>query len=93
MQKSLQHDKRVGTGTMSRAGARCPWGGRPAIMTMEDIRLEGRAGMLGSVMTAVVVAGGKGKEYRPPARGRYSGGEASGAGTRSDLCRRPFWAS
>ena len=35
-------------------------------MTMEDIRLEGRAGRLGAVMTAVVVNGQKGKEYRLP---------------------------
>lgn len=33
---------------------------------MEDIRLEGRAGRLGAVMTAVVVDGPKGKEYRVP---------------------------
>ena len=34
-------------------------------MTMEDIRLEGRApGGLGAVMTAVVVDGLRGKEYR-----------------------------
>ena len=35
-------------------------------MTMVDIRLEGRAGRLGAVMTAVVVDGPKGKEYRLP---------------------------
>ena len=35
-------------------------------MTMEDIRYEGRAGRLGAVMTAVVVDGQKGKEYRLP---------------------------
>ena len=59
-----EHDKRLGAGTMSRSGARCPC--CPTIMTMEDIRLEGRAGRLGAVMTAVVVDGPKGKEYRPP---------------------------
>ena len=61
-----EHDKRVGAGTMSRTGATCPCCG--AITTMEDIRLEGRAGRLGAVMTAVVVDGpkGKGKEYRLP---------------------------
>ncbi len=37
-----------------------------AIMTMEDIRLEGRSGRLGAVMTAVVVDGQYGKEYRLP---------------------------
>ena len=59
-----EHDKRIGAGTMSRTGATCPW--CRAIMTMEDIRLEGRAGRLGSVMTAVVVDGPRGKEYRLP---------------------------
>ena len=61
-----EHDKRVGAGTMSRTGATCPCCG--AIMAMEDIRFEGRAGRLGAVMTAVVVDGpkGKGKEYRLP---------------------------
>ena len=59
-----EHDKRLGAGTMSRSGARCPC--CPTIATMEDIRLEGRAGRLGAVMTAVVVAGPKGKEYRAP---------------------------
>ena len=49
---------------MSRSGARCPC--CPTIVTMEDIRLEGRAGRLGAVMTAVVVDGLKGKEYRLP---------------------------
>ena len=61
-----EHDKRIGTGTMSRTGATCPCCG--TIMTMEDIRLEGRAGRLDATMTAVVVDGGrkKGKEYRLP---------------------------
>ena len=59
-----EHDKRIGGGTMSRTGATCPC--CRAIMTMEDIRLEGRAGRLGTVMTAVVVDGPRGKEYRLP---------------------------
>ena len=59
-----EHDRRLGAGTMSRTGAACPCCG--AIATMEDIRLEGRAGRLGAVMTAVVVDGQKGKEYRLP---------------------------
>ena len=56
----------LGAGTMSRSGACCPC--CRAIMTMEDIRFEGRAGRLGTVMTAVVVdgPGGGGKEYRSP---------------------------
>ena len=61
-----EHDKRIGAGTMSRTGATCPCCG--TIMTMEDIRLEGRAGRLNATMTVVVVNGGrkKGKEYRLP---------------------------
>ena len=59
-----EHDKRIGAGTMSRTGAKCP--GCGAIMTMSDIRYEGQSGRLGAVMTAVVVDGPKGKEYRRP---------------------------
>jgi len=59
-----EHDKRIAGGTMSRAGAKCPC--CPAIMTMEDIRVEGKAGRLGSVMTAVVVDTPDGKAYRLP---------------------------
>ncbi|MBS0186568.1 MAG: DUF1156 domain-containing protein [Planctomycetes bacterium] len=59
-----EHDKRVGAGTMSRAGAKCPC--CPSIMTMEDIRVEGKAGRIGSVMTAVAVDTPSGKAYRLP---------------------------
>ena len=59
-----EHDKRIGAGTMSRTGATCP--SCSMITTMEDIRFEGRAGRLHAVMTAVVVDGPKGKEYRLP---------------------------
>jgi adenine-specific DNA methylase len=59
-----EHDKRLGAGTMSRAGTTCPCCG--TIMTMEDLRLEGRAGRLGAMMTAVVMESPGGKEYRLP---------------------------
>jgi putative DNA methylase len=59
-----EHDKKLGAGTMSRSGASCPCCG--TIMTMEDIRLEGRAGKLGSAMTTVVMDSPGGKEYRLP---------------------------
>jgi adenine-specific DNA methylase len=52
------------SGTMNRAGARCPC--CPAQMTMEELRAEGQAGRMGTVMTAVVVDGSHGKEYRLP---------------------------
>lgn len=59
-----EHDKRRGAGTMSRSGAQCPC--CPAIMTTEDIRLEGQVGRLGTTLTAIVVDGPEGKEYRTP---------------------------
>jgi len=49
---------------MSRAGAMCPLCG--TIMTMEDMRLEGKAGRLGSRITAVMVEGNTFREYRLP---------------------------
>ncbi len=63
-----EHDRRIGAGTMSRAGAWCPCCQKPGqvIMTMEDIRVEGQAGRLGAVTTVVIVDGPDGKEYRPP---------------------------
>jgi adenine-specific DNA methylase len=70
-----EHDKRRGAGTMSRSGAQCPC--CPTIMTMEDIRLEGRAGRLGAVMTAVVVDGPDGKEYRLPTEEEIRAAEVS----------------
>lgn len=59
-----EHDKRIGAGTMSRSGAKCPC--CDSMLTMEDIRLEGRAGRLSAVMTSVVVNGDEGKRYRLP---------------------------
>ncbi len=61
---------------MSRSGAKCPCCG--TLLTMEDIRFEGRAGHLGAVMTAVVVDGQKGKEYRLPTPHELDMAEAAG---------------
>ncbi len=58
------HDKQLGVGTMSRAGARCP--SCLSIMTMEDIRLEGQSGRLGGSCYATVTEGPNGKEFRKP---------------------------
>ena len=62
-----EHDKRIGGGTMSKAGAWCPSCGqaRTVSMGMEDIRQEGLAGRLGMMITAVVADAGAGKMYRP----------------------------
>lgn len=59
-----EHDRRLGAGTMSRSGAACPC--CDAISPMADLRNEGQAGRLGERMTAVVVDGQQGKEYRRP---------------------------
>ena len=58
------HDRELGAGTMSASGATCPRCG--VIATTGDIRTEGRAGRLGERMTAVIVEGQRGKEYRLP---------------------------
>ena len=70
-----ENDRRIGAGTMSRTGATCPCCG--AIMTMGDIRFEGRAGRLDAVMTAVVVNGPKGKEYRLPTDHEHAAAEVT----------------
>ena len=59
-----EHDRTLGAGTMSGSGATCPSCG--AIATTRDIRIEGQAGRLGERMTAVIVDGQEGKEYRLP---------------------------
>ncbi|MEM6782207.1 MAG: DUF1156 domain-containing protein [Bacteroidota bacterium] len=57
-------DKRLGAGTMSRAGATCPC--CTHTMTMDELRDAAQAGQLGTVMTAVAVEGEKTKDYRLP---------------------------
>ncbi len=71
-----EHDKRVGSGTMSRSGAKCPCCG--IIIEMEDIRLEGLAGRLGAINTTVVVEGTNGKEYRLPCEHEQKMAESAG---------------
>jgi putative DNA methylase len=53
-----------GSGTMSGSGAKCCC--CRTVMKMEEIRRESVAGRLGEIMTAVVVDGKHGKEYRLP---------------------------
>jgi putative DNA methylase len=55
-----EHDKRVGAGTMSRAGVTCPC--CETIMTMKDIRLEGLGGRL--VLLCQIACGLKSPESR-----------------------------
>lgn len=84
-----EHDKRIGGGTMSRKGATCPCCGQPS-MTMQDIRLEGRAGRLGAVMTAVVVDGPNGKEYRLPTEAELRAADISEAELEALYAGIPF---
>lgn len=58
------YEVKIGGGTMSRSGAACPC--CDGIMTGEDIRLEGQAGRLNSIMTTVIIDGKHNKEYRSP---------------------------
>jgi len=64
--KLTANDKKLGAGTMSKSGAKCPC--CDAIMSREDLRLESQAQRLGELMTAVVIDGGKGKDYRLPTK-------------------------
>ena len=68
-------DDELGAGTMSQSGAECPCCG--AIATMQDLRAQGRAGRLGARMTAVVVDGQEGKEYRLPREEEIEAAEVS----------------
>lgn len=58
-----EHDKRIGQGTMSKAGAQCPC--CSAIMTMEDIQFEANANRWDDRVLAVIIDGQVSKEYRP----------------------------
>ena len=58
------HDRALGAGTMSGSGAECP--GCGVVTRMEELRQQGRSGRLGTRMTAVVIDGQAGKEYRTP---------------------------
>ncbi len=65
-----EHDKALGQGTMTKSGVKCP--NCPAMMTKEDLQVEGRSGSMGKIMTAVIVAGQKTKEYRLPSELEHS---------------------
>ncbi len=87
-----EHDKRIGQGTMNRNGASCPCCGRPGTVAMqlEDIRQEGVAGRLGAMMTAVVVDGLDGKEYRLATDGEIRTAQADTDGVASVFADIPF---
>jgi adenine-specific DNA methylase len=83
-----EQDKKLGIGTMSKAGAQCPC--CPAIMKAEDIRYEGKNGRLGQVLMCVVVDGLKGKEYRLPTEHEIGVAEPDDSYLRNVFARVPF---
>jgi adenine-specific DNA methylase len=83
-----ENDKKLGAGTMSRAGAQCPC--CPTIMEMEDIQYEGKNGRLGQVMTAVIVEGLSGKEYRLPTKEDLAAAERAADAVKGIFSSVPF---
>ena len=77
-----------GAGTMHRSGATCPCCG--TISTMEDMRVEGRAGRMGERMTAVVVDGQQGKEYRLPTEAEIEAAQVSREALETVYADLPF---
>ena len=77
-----------GAGTMSRSGVQCPC--CSAIMTMEDIQLENRAGKVGAALTAVCVQGVQSKEYRLPTQHEVSAAAVSAEEVSSAFEKLPF---
>ena len=75
------HDKKLGEGTMSPTGAKCPC--CDAVTKMRELRAQGRSGRLGTRLIAVVVDGQKGKEYRLPTEHEIAAAEVG----RSDIKR------
>jgi hypothetical protein len=88
MAQRREHDKQLGGGTMSRSGVTCPCCG--TIMTMEDLRLEGQAGRLGTTMTAVVVDGPDGKDYRLPTDAEIQTAAAAHGAVKAVFADIPF---
>jgi putative DNA methylase len=60
-----EYDKKLGLGTMSRAGTTCVCCGLPS-MKMDDIQAESNTGRSGLQLMAVVAEGRETKEYRLP---------------------------
>lgn len=77
-----EHDRRLGAGTMTRAGAWCPCCGKAGTvsMTLADIRQEGLAGRLGQSLTVVVV-----EETRPTDGRRREPGKSYRLPTKEDI--------
>ena len=82
-----EHDKRIGSGTMTKAGAKCPC--CPTIMTSEDIRVETRAGRSGTMPIVVATDGQRSKEFRVPTAHEISVAELAAKLAPDVLARLP----
>ena len=83
-----EYDKKLGVGTMSRAGAQCPC--CSTIMKTEDIRYEGRNGRIGQMVTTIVLDGPKGKEFRLPTEGELAAATVDDSIVQEAFSRVPF---
>ena len=83
-----QTDQQLGAGTMSGSGATCPCCGVTAAMA--DLRAAGCAGRLGERLTAVVVDGQQGKEYRLPREAEIEAAKVSPDALKELYAEVPF---
>ena len=82
-----EYDKRIGR-ARCHVGVSCPCC-NGAIMTMEEIRAEGKAG-IGTVLTAVVVEANERKAYRSPTESEVLAASEAGASMRLSFEDIPF---
>lgn len=83
-----EHDKRIGAGTMSRAGAQCPC--CSTFNTGEDIRYRATSDGFGYVLTAVVQDCLYGKSYRAPTPEEQSSGHTAASASETVFEKLPF---
>ena len=88
-----ENDKRIASGTVRGKGPSlvvvCPCCGQVSL-TSDDLRRESKAGRLGLVMTAVVVEGERGKEYKAVSSEQRRAAEAAEAMLASVFSTVPF---
>jgi putative DNA methylase len=81
-------EKRIGSGTISGSGVTCPCCG--TIMAREDLQQAGLRGYLGTTMTAVIVEGKQGKEYRLPTEDEIRSAAEAEKGISEVFAELPF---
>lgn len=83
-----EHDKRIGAGTVTKAGAKCPF--CKTIMTSEDSRLEAMAGRMGAIPTCAVISTLDGKLFRPLTAHEYEAIESAEQAVEACFASIPF---